>query len=140
MNQSMKKQLGIWMDFRTAEIIQRPNVPAEPVLIDSEIEEVQPGGGSRSNVPYGPMDKRSDKRILERRRNQIHHYFEKIMEEIEDADEIFLFGPGEAKSLFLQYIRELKQFKPYILSIITEGKMTDNQKNAYVRSFYESLE
>ena len=136
----MKKQLGIWMDFRTAEIIPRPNVPAEPVLIASDIEEVQPGGGSRSRVPYGPMDKKSDKKILERRKNQIHHYFEKIMEEIEDADEIFLFGPGEAKSLFLQYIRELKNFKPYILSIITEGKMTDNQKNAYVRSFYESLE
>lgn len=136
----MSKQLGVWMDFRVAEIIARPNDESIPVLIASEIEEVQPGGGSRSRVPYGPMDKKSDRKILQRRKNQIDHYFQQIVEEVKSADEIFIFGPGEAKSLFLQYIRELKSFKPYILSIITEDRMTTNQKSAYVRSFYESLE
>jgi hypothetical protein len=136
----MSKQLGIWMDFRVAEIIARPTEESIPVLIASEIEEVQPGGGSRSRVPYGPMDKKSDRKILQRRKNQIDHYFQQIVDEVKSADEIFIFGPGEAKSLFLQYIRELKSFKPYILSIITEDNMTMNQKSAYVRSFYESLE
>jgi len=136
----MSKQLGIWMDFRVAEIIARPTDESIPVLIASEIEEVQPGGGSRSRVPYGPMDKKSDRKILQRRKNQVDHYFQQIVEEVKSADEIFIFGPGEAKSLFLQYIRELKSFEPYILSIITEDSMTTNQKSAYVRSFYESLE
>jgi hypothetical protein len=136
----MSKQLGIWMDFRVAEIIARPTEESIPVLIASEIEEVQPGGGSRSRVPYGPMDKKSDRKILQRRKNQIDHYFQQIVDEVKSADEIFIFGPGEAKSLFLQYIRELKSFEPYILSIITEDRMTTNQKSAYVRSFYESLE
>lgn len=136
----MSKQLGIWMDFRVAEIIARPTEESIPVLIASEIEEVQPGGGSRSRVPYGPMDKKSDRKILQRRKNQIDHYFQQIVDEVKSADEIFIFGPGEAKSLFLQYIRELKSFEPYILSIITEDNMTMNQKSAYVRSFYESLE
>lgn len=136
----MKKQLGIWMDFRVAEIIARPIKESAPVLIASEIEEVQTGGGSRSRVPYGPMDKRSDTKILQRRKNQTEEYFSRIIDEVKSADEIFIFGPGEAKSLFLQYIRELKNFQPYILSIITVDSMTTNQKNAYVRSFYESLE
>lgn len=130
------KQAGLWIEFRKAELID----PKKGIIstIISQIEEVQPGTGSRSNVPYGPMDKKSDRKILERRENQIKAYFGQILDLLGHIEELVIFGPGEIKRRLVNYLREEHSFHGRVRGIRAADQMTERQKIAYVKDYFRS--
>ena len=60
----MKKQTGIWLDFKNAFIITLENKSVDVKTIDSDIEDYHVKGGARSKQPWGPMDKTSESKYL----------------------------------------------------------------------------
>lgn len=134
---NMKKtQIGIWLDFRTANIITLKEKKVDSKTIHSKINTSKPKGGSSSSFRWGSTDTISEKHYLERRKNEERAYYEEILEVVKAADELFIFGPAEAKNGLLKAIKAHKSFKPIFKGIETADSMTDNQKVAKVRAFF----
>lgn len=136
----MKKQTGIWLDFKQAFVIEL-NGGAEPIVhkVLSEVDTSHVKGGSRTGgTPWGPMMNVSESAHLEHRKLQEKQYFEKLIDAVKDTDELIVFGPGEAKEGFLQTIKEHRRpFRPHLRAVKTEGFLTPNQKIAFVREFFK---
>ena len=134
----MKKRIGIWLDFKEANVIVLEKEGANVENILSEIEHFHPKGGARSKSPYGPMDKISESKYLARRRSQEKAYFEKLMDTVKSADELFVFGPAEAKDGLLKAIKSSRNFPPVLKGVERADSMTENQKVAKVRAFFDA--
>lgn len=135
----MKKKIGIWLDFSEANVITLDGESANTKTITSEIEHRTPKGGSRSKTPWGPMDKISESKFLARRKRQEHRYFEKIINVIEANQQLYLFGPAEAKMRFRTMLENDRPKSLEIIGMDTADSMTENQKIAQVRSFFNAL-
>ncbi len=132
----MAKQIGIWLDYKEAYLISLDGEEALVQHLNSEVEDYHLRGGSRSRTPWGPMEKTSERRLLERRRQQLQRYFHKLMDAAGEADELFLFGPAEAKKGLEKAIAGASNFKPRLKGIETADAMTHNQMAARVRHFF----
>ena len=132
----MTKQIGIWLDFKEAFIITLSSEKASVLHIPSEVEDFHVKGGARTKQPWGPMDKTSDTKYLGRRATQLKHYYAHIMEKVRDADELFVFGPAEAKKGLEKSIKASNAFKARLHDIQTADSMTQNQMVARVRTFF----
>ncbi len=132
----MKNKIGVWLDFKEANIIKLNEEEHTIETIPSEIELVRPKGGARSKTPYGPMDKISERTFLERRKAQEKNYYDKLIVAVRDADDVFIFGPAEAKDGFLKAIKNQAGFAPAVRGVERADSMTENQKVAKVRAFF----
>lgn len=133
----MKKQLGVWLDYREANLIELQGEDVQVQTLPSDVDTSRPKGGSRTRtVPYGPMDKISESKYLERRKQQEESYFERIIGAVQAADELYVFGPAEAKDGLVKAIKERNAFGPQLRAVETADSMTPNQKIAKVKAFF----
>ena len=132
-------KIGIWIDYREANVISLKGNNEIIKTIDSDINPARPRGGSHSKLPWGDTDKISEKHFLEKRKQQERAYFEKIIKIIAKADELYIFGPAEAKQGLLKAIKLEKSFKPHLRGIETADSMTEKQKLAQVKIFFEGI-
>ena len=130
-------QAGIWIDTRTANLIIIVNKETTTMTIRSEIEEYNPKGGSRSKTPWGPMQKMDERKYLERKNQQHQQYFDSILDRVRDVDELYIFGPAEAKQGLRKHLNDSAIFKGIILAVETADAMTENQKIAQVKEFFQ---
>lgn len=137
----MKKQTGIWLDSKEAYFIElKDGELASLRKIDSDVQHASSKGGAPAGgLRGGTMTGASEKTRENRKRNQAHGYYEEIIENIHDADEVVIFGPGEAKDLLLNAIKaHPSHFSADLMAVLTTDKMTENQKVAYVKTFFEA--
>lgn len=132
----MKKQIGIWLDYKEAYLITLDGKQSEVEKINSEVEDFHLKGGSRSKTPYGPMDKTSEKKHLERRKHQVDKYYSSIMEKVKNADEVFIMGPAEAKIGLRTKMVNTQSFRTNIKGYETVDSITEKQKIARTREFF----
>jgi hypothetical protein len=140
-NKVMKKQTGIWLDSKEADFIE---------LVDGDLVNVRkldagqrsgvskggnPGGGRRGGTAAGA----SEKTMANRLRNEQRSYYDEIIENVRDADEVVIFGPGEAKDHLVSAIKaHPSHFNSDLMAVLTAGNMTEHQKVAYVKTFFEA--
>ncbi|MBK9016641.1 MAG: hypothetical protein IPM82_22595 [Saprospiraceae bacterium] len=129
----MKKQTGIWLDSKEANFIELQDGDLIRIhKIDSDMGSSHFKGGS-------PGQGGSEKTHANRRQNEEHSYFKEIIENVKGADEVVIFGPGEAKDLLVNAIKEHpSHFDSTLRAVLTADSMTENQKVAYVKSFFEA--
>lgn len=129
--------IGIWLDRQKA-IIVNYNKDSEHIYkIESEVEDYNIKGGSRSKTPWGPQEKVSEKTYLERRKHQLAAFFKRIVEKIKDADSIVIYGPAETKIHFKETLhKDFGEIYTKVKLVKTEDSMTDNQFKALVRDFF----
>jgi hypothetical protein len=133
----MKKKTGIWLDFREANLITLHGKSELFETILSEIDTSRPKGGSRSKMPWGPMEKISERAFLERRKHEEKSYYDRIIDAVKDADEVYIFGPAQAKDGLVKAIKEKSNvFLPLLGDVETSDSMTKNQKIAQVKDFF----
>jgi hypothetical protein len=136
----MKKQIGIWLDFKEAFLIGLHG-KADPKVkhIRSDVTTKEVRGGSRTgSSPWGPMDASSEPKALERRHHDEARYYNEIIDAIVGEDEVFIFGPAEAKDGLLKAIKHLEgKGKPHVMAIETTDKMTLRQKIAHTKAFFK---
>ena len=142
----MKKYVGIWLDHRQAYVVyisrNQPAVGEDDEMIEgieSDVERrVRLSGGARTRkTPYGPQDIAVDGKQQARINHQLGQYFKKIRDRISDADQILIFGPGEAKFEFVKAIEKSDQMAKKIVKIEPAEKMTVKQVQARVRKFFK---
>jgi hypothetical protein len=87
----MNKKVGLWLNRNKAVIVSIANKTEGRRIITSDMEHyvlystVVPGDGSPEEI--------RDRRFW----NHLGEYYDKIVAHIRDAEEIQIFGPGEAK-------------------------------------------
>lgn len=133
------KQAGIWIDKREAKIVLIENGNEHLSIIKSGIEEFNPKGGSGTRFKGGPQDVVQDSKYLNREKQQFATFFEHIIEKIEDADAIVIFGPAEAgQKLHTELLHKHPHLGAKTRPVKKADIMTDNQLKAWVRDFYTS--
>ena len=86
----MKKEVGLWIDRRRAAIVTMRNGDMEMRQINSEIDKQARFSGGALDI--------SEEDIVERRmENHLRKYYDEVISNIQDAEAILIFGPGEAK-------------------------------------------
>ncbi len=127
---------GIWLDTEKAFIIELQGDEADIERLDSEVEHFNVHGGSGSSTPWGPQDATSDHKILERKKHQLHNYYQRIIERVKAAEQLYIFGPAEAKNGLQKELAKLSSMHEKVMAVDTADSMTENQMKAYVRNYY----
>lgn len=131
---------GIWIDRHKAHIFTIEDENEIEQLIESDVEDFNIKGGSRSKTPWGPQDKVSERTYLERRKMQLKNFFHEVIKAINSSDAIAIYGPAETKIHFREEIKKNnKSIYEKIRIVKTEDSMTENQFKALVKSFSNSI-
>jgi hypothetical protein len=124
----MKKEVGLWIDRRRAAIVTMKNGDLEMQQVNSDIEKQARFSGGALDI--------SEEDIVERRlENHLRRYYDEVIANIQDAEAILIFGPGEAKIELKKRI-DGKSFIGKKVYIETEDKMTDRQITAKVKKHF----
>ncbi len=134
----MTKKIGIWIDKRTAKIVTIAGDNVELQTIDSNVDEFRPKGGSGTKMKGGPQDVVHDRKYTEREKHQFKKFFGELVEQMESADALVIFGPAQTgemlyKELSESYATLLKKVK----GVEKADSMTDNQVKAWVSNYFK---
>ena len=130
---------GIWIDKKEAIVVSLNHEDVRLNTITSEIEFFNVHGGSGTRLKGGPQDVVQDSKYLEREKHQTKRYFDAVIQDIESADAIVIFGPSEMGQ---KLHKEMELNHPLLAVKVAEvakaDSMTENQMIAWVKSFFKS--
>jgi len=110
------KQVAVWIDHREAILVIFKNAH---LLHEEELfSEAGPhthGGGW------------SQKRLESHRHAVLDHFYEEIVHELNGANQIILYGPGQAKHELEHHINHTKSLRGHILVVETTDRMGETQ-------------
>ena len=133
----MCTKVGVWIDHEKACIVSLVKDNVNVMHFDSNIPEyVHLSRRGRLSSPYASQNFSPEKRIEEKYRNQTHKFYKKIIHQLDDADHIFLFGPGEARLELKKEMKKSKERFTRIRGVERSDKMTENQMIAAVKKFF----
>lgn len=132
------KKTGIWIDKREAKIVVLgPEGVEDFRVVSSEVDEFNPVGGSGSRAKGGPQDVVQDSKFTEREKQQLKRFFVRLAEEVADAEQVVVFGPGQtAGKLEQEWKNSAAQIAERLQGVEKADSMTDNQVKAWVREFF----
>jgi hypothetical protein len=132
----MNKNVGIWLDHKQAYIVSLMGEEEHVHKIESNADShYRIKGGTRSKIAPGEIS--SERRIEERHKHQLHHYYQQIISEIKDAQKIYILGPGEARLELKKELQNSKELFGRISGIEAFDKMTENQIVARVKEYFK---
>jgi len=131
----MDRHLGVWIDHKQAFLIKQEDRKVEVILSDVE-PRIHFSGGIRIGGRYN-QSVDSELRHNDRYNQHLSKYYNKVIKFIQNADSIFIMGPGEAKFELKKEIQKHKSLFNKISRIESADKMTKNQMVAHVKNFYQ---
>ncbi len=133
----MKTSAGLWLDHREAIIVILSGKEQKTVHIQSLVEKQLRRAGEPAAGPFPARDvPPDDSREREYQGDLVRYYYD-LISQLRVADEILIFGPGEAKG---ELKKRLEQYTGHarILTLETADKMTEPQIVARVRQYFHS--
>lgn len=135
-----KKQTGVWIDSSEAIIITLFDGNENITEIKSGIENkiYHDDEGSESSFSRNKTVN-SDHRLNDPRKNELDSFLNNVLSQVQESDELFIFGPAETKTklldiLYLQGVTAIHKLR----SVQTATKMSPNQILANVKNFYSN--
>ena len=134
----MKTAAGLWIDHREAIIVMLSAKKPETLRIKSNVEKQlrRAGEPAEGSFPAQAVP-RDDSREREYQ-GDLARYYDEVLSHLRAADEILIFGPGEAKAELKQRMGKEKG-NSRILAVETVDKMTEPQIVAHVREHFQPL-
>lgn len=123
------KNLGIWMDHSSANIMEFTDKPVGLKTIVSEFTHEDKEQSLR----------KSENLMHNKEKHQQSEYYKKLEDVIINFDEVVLFGPTEAKVELLNDLRTDNRFAKIKIVIKSADKMTENQQHAFVREYFQPV-
>ena len=121
-----KKKLGIWMDHSIAYIMEFTSSPFEIKTIESKFTQLKKRG----------VLAQSESLMHHKEQRQLYSYYKKISEVIKGYKRVLLFGPTNAKVELFDILSEDERFIKIKIEIKETDKMTVNQKDDFVKSYF----
>jgi len=134
----MKTVAGLWIDHRKAIIVTLSDKGQETKEILSNVEK-QLGRieGKHSTAPFESGSVKPDDKQQRGFTKNIKVFYQEVLAHITDAQEILIFGPGEAKGE-LQKLMEQNNLHDRVAVVESADKMTDGQVAARVETFFKN--
>lgn len=134
----MKRQTGIWIDSSKAIIVSLNGKEESITEIDSTIENKSyPNREGNKGTFSGSHHSASETQLNNRKKEQTNYFMDSIIDYIKRSDELYVFGPANAKTELKKRIQTEKIIAPDKLKgVDTSNKLTINQIVAKVRDFY----
>jgi hypothetical protein len=134
------KKTGIWIDKRQAKIVHLgPKGEESFKTLISEVEEMNPIGGSGSPAKGGPQDVVQDSKFTEREKHQLKRFFASLAEEVDTTEQVVVFGPGQTGGKLKQeWKNSFPKLAERLSGVEKADSMTDNQVKAWVRNYFEA--
>uniref|UniRef100_UPI00404A1362 hypothetical protein n=1 Tax=Flavobacterium sp. TaxID=239 RepID=UPI00404A1362 len=123
-----QKNLGIWMDHATAHLIDLNSGKANHSIESNFTSEIKEEALTRS-----------EKSMHNKRQQQHEAYYKEIGDEILNYNHVLLFGPTNAKTELKNYLNQDLHFMDIQIDVESADKMTDNEKEAFVKNHFEVL-
>lgn len=118
------KNLGIWMDHSAAHFI---NLKDEIFTINSDFD---------FDVKQEAISKNEN--LMHNKRQQMHDaFYKEIAREILKYSHVLLFGPTNARLELQNYLSKDLHFNYIKVDSEAADKMTDNQKVAFVKAYFD---
>ncbi|MEI7849149.1 MAG: hypothetical protein WCK35_25350 [Chloroflexota bacterium] len=134
----MKKEIGVWIDHREANIVVLLNGQIEKKQIISDSgKHLRYSGSSHGKTPEGLKEVTSEDRRDRKFTNELNNYYDDVITFLNEADSILIFGPGEAK-IELEKRLVHSGSKAKVMTVESADKLTDNQISAKVREHFLS--
>lgn len=135
----MKTVAGLWIDHKKAVIVVATDKGDEIKVIVSNVDkQLGRSQGVRSTTSYEaqlvPADDSRERRLT----GQLNMYYDSVIASIQGAEEVLLFGPGEAKVELKKRIKLRNKNGVRVVATEAADKMTDRQVAAKVRHHFES--
>lgn len=123
------KNLGIWMDYSTANLIEFNLESFEIKSIDSGLlhQEKNEVLNLNENLMYNTESQK------------LSTYYKRIAEQSKEYNELVIFGLTDAKIELLAVLNEEEPFKKIKIEIKNTEKMTENQKKYFVKSYFSKV-
>jgi hypothetical protein len=136
-----KKKMGIWIDRRDAFLISIKNDRTTVEHIESNADShFRPKGGWKASGTAVAQSVTKEKTGDERRKHQLHDFYQALIQKIANIDTLLIFGPGEAKHELTKEIEKIKGPRPRIAAVKAAERLTENQLVAEVKSFFSVAE
>jgi len=119
-----KKQVGVWMDYSSAYVMEMKGDEIATTEINSEFtwEEKQHSFFRNEGLMHN------------KERQLVTEYFNRIGEKLAGAESVLLFGPGEAKNELFNLLIENPQFKHINIRVKTTDRLTENQRKSFFKN------
>jgi hypothetical protein len=131
----MKTKSGLWIDHHAAVIVELFDTEVQIRRIKSHVEKqlrrsCEPGEGSfpAQEVPADDVREREYQGELAR-------YYDEVISHLGAVEEIFIFGPGEAKGELRKRFARVKN-GAQVISVEAADQMTEPQIVAQVRQHF----
>jgi len=123
-----QKNLGIWMDHSTADLIEissKKNIHSISSEFNADIK--------------GEALSKSEKGMHNKRQQMHENYYKEIADNILNYDHVLLFGSTNAKTELNNYLNKDLHFKDIKIEVGAADKMTDHEKEAFVKNHFENI-
>ena len=135
----MKKQIGIWIDSKTAYLIKLVNGKDSLSQIDSELENrIYHDKEGDKGTFFGHTHVQNESGFEERKANQTKVYLNEVLQAIKEFDEIYIFGPAYMKDNLKKVISQHGDLSKKLKAVNPAERMTTNQMVAEVKQFFSS--
>lgn len=133
----MEKNVGIWLDSEKAYIISLIDGREKLEKIESNVESrVRYKGEKKSFSRIGGQLVNPQKKKTKRKKQQLQSYFQNILNKTNDARNIYIFGPAEAKIGLTKEYKKHKRLQNKVLKVEISDNLTKNQMIAQVREVF----
>lgn len=131
----MKTLAGLWIDHREAVIVILSASGQATTHIKSKAEKQLRRSGEPAKGSFSPQEVPRDDSREREYQGELARYYDEVIAHLSAADEILIFGPGEAKGELKKRLGKDKS-DLRILTVETNDKMTESQIVARVRQHF----
>ena len=138
MTDSIKKEVGLWIDHRKAVVVTFEGSTEKMQEITSDIESHMQSSNNRDSGSHNSSHQSAGEDVRDRHfGDHLESYYDRVISFIQNAESIWIFGPGEAK-VELENRLKVKKLGARIVGIATVDKMTYSQISAKARGYFFS--
>ena len=123
------KKIGIYLDHSQAQFVNYHNDSENLETIDSDF----------THFEKEKTLSKSENVMHNKEQQELATFFKKIAKAIMDFDDVLLFGPTDAKAELFNYLRSEHKFDKIKMEVKSAGKLSENQKNEFVKNHFEKL-
>jgi hypothetical protein len=130
------ERAGVWIDHRQAQIVSLTEEGETTRTILSNVQKhPERGGDSPMKGPYEARQVPADDARQRALTGELDSYYDAVIVAIGDCGKLLIFGPGEAKGELHARLTKHHPAGP-VVTVETEGKMTDRQIVAKVKAHF----
>lgn len=120
-----QKNLGIWMDHSTANLIDLDSTKNTESIVSN----------FTTNTKEDALNKSES--LMHNKRQQMNEaYYKEIADKILKYNNVLLFGPTNANVELHNYLNKDLHFKNIKIEVASADKMTGNQQVAFVKKYF----